>query len=239
MARAADRHRFRRKDLREPDELATLTGQAAAWLGAHRTMAVSAGVALLVVAAIALVMARMRLVRDEAATRDFQAAYETFQTGEFADAAVAFDALADQYPRAPYGRLARLYRAHAFARQGENTRAIAAYQDYLGLASKDGFLRQEALASLGYAKEAVGDLEGALDAYREAGDLEGPYRTDALLATARLHEAAGRTDEAHEIYVRLDKEAADAGLKALLQPKLARAGRPPTATTEPAAPAEP
>src|SRR5207245_2009199 len=76
------------------------------------------------------------------------------------------------------------------------------------------------VAALAHAKEATGETTPALEAYVQAGTLEGPYRTDALLSAARLHEAGGRADLAREIYARLLKEAPEPDLKAFLLSKL-------------------
>jgi tetratricopeptide (TPR) repeat protein len=215
--------RIRRKDLRAPDEFATLTTRAAAWMAAHRRLVGATGGALLAAGVVALVVGRHLAVRNEAAAREFGVAHARFAAGQFADAATGFAALAETYPRAPFGRLARLYRGHSLAREGKMAAAVTAYEEFLRVAQGD-VLRQEALALLGQAREAAGDRAGALDAYAEAGEMEGPYRADALLGAARLHESAGRHAEAQELYRRLDEDAGDPGLKALLQAKLAGTG---------------
>jgi TolA-binding protein len=144
----------------------------------------------------------------------------SFSDGKFSDAARAFEDVSTTYPRAPFGRLAGLYRAHALARSGDQAGAATAYTEYLASSPDSEYLRQEALDGLGRAKEASGDRAGALEAYTQAGALPGPYRTDALLGAARLHDASGQGEKAREIYASLLKDVSDPDTKALLTAKL-------------------
>ena len=191
MPQHAKRIKIRRKALRQPDEFETLTGQAVNWASANRGLVTGVVAALAVAGLAAVAVGHLRGAERERASLAFRTAHTTFAAGnKFTEAAEAFAALAHDYPHTAYGRLAGLYRGHAFARQGDA------------------------------AKEAIGETTPALEAYVQAGTLEGPYRTDALLSAARLHEAGGRADLAREIYARLLKEAPEPDLKAFLLSKL-------------------
>jgi tetratricopeptide (TPR) repeat protein len=220
MAQPVKRTRVRRKDIRQPDEFETLTAQAAVWAREHQSIVVGAVSALLVIGLIVLLVSRTRASRAELASVDFQVAHSVFQGGKYPEAAAGFSALAEKLPGTPFGRLARLYRGHALERQGDAAAAAVAYGEYLAIDPDTDYLRQEALVGLGHAKEAAGDATGALDAYTQAAALGGPFRTDAGLSAARLHEAAGRSSEAREIYQRLLKEAPDPDVQNLLRTKL-------------------
>jgi hypothetical protein len=220
MPQHTKRIKIRRKDLRQPDEFETLTGQAVAWADTHRPFLVGAAVVVLVLAVVTLAMARWRSSRAEAAAAEFRVAQATLQADKPTDAAKAFAVLAETYPRTPYGRLATLYRGHALARAGDAAGAATAYGEYLASSPDVGYLRQEALVGLGHAREGTGDAAGALDAYTQAAGLAGPFRADASLAEARLEEAAGHADKAKDIYERLVKESLDPDTKAFLVSKL-------------------
>lgn len=219
MPQHTKRSKIRRKDLRQPDEFETLTGQAFAWAKEHTQLLGGVVGAFVAGALIALIVSRMTASRNESAAEAFRRAKATFDAGKLGEAAEAFGAAARDYPRAPFGGLAALYRGHALARQSDAKGAATAYAEYLASATTP-YLRQEALTGLGRAKEASGDTAGALETYAEAGALEGAYRTDALLNAARLHESAGRADQARYIYARLLKEAPDPELRSLLLAKL-------------------
>ena len=232
MPRHARRLKIRRKDLRKPDEFETLTGQALTWAGEHLPVVYG----LLAVAVVALVaslaVGRWRASRNEAAAVAFRAAQGRFTEGKFQDAAQDFAYVVQRYPQAPFGRLAALYRAHAFARQGDQAAAATAYGEYLARAVDTDYLRQEAQVGLARAREASGDTAGALEAYTQAGALPGPYRNDALLGAARLDEAAGHTDQARAIYAELVKDAADPETQAFAAAKVPGAARPADAGAE-------
>jgi len=232
MPQHAKRIKFRRKDLRKPDEFETLTGQAVDWADANRPLVIGIVAAVLVVAIVFLGLARWRSSRNEAAATAFRAAHAAFTANKFSEAAQAFAEVADTYPSAPYGKLARLYRAHALAQQGDGAGAAIAYDEYLNSPPDSEYLRQEALNGLGHAKEETGDSAAALDAYTQAGALAGPFRTEALLSAARLHEAAGQQDKAREIYASLAKQAPDPETRAFLASKLPPGSIPSGTTPE-------
>ena len=219
MPQPAKRIKISRKALRQPDEFQSLTQRAADWAAAHAPLVVGACGALLAVLLAVVAVRWYESSQADAAALRFREAYATFETSKFDQAAEAFGAVSREYGRTPFGRLAGLYRAQALARQGDGA-AIAAYEEYIAASPAPEYLRQEALDGLGHAKEAGGDTAGALDTYTQAGELRGPFRTDALLAAARLHEAAGQRDKAQAIYAQLLKEGPDPDVKALLLAKL-------------------
>jgi len=232
MPQHARRLKVRRKDLRKPDEFETLTGQAVDWAQQNRPVVFAiAGVAI-VVALVALGVARWRSSRNESAATMFVGAQAAFAESNWTDAAQRFTDVAEEYPGAPFGRLAKLYRAHALARQGDHAAAATAYGEYVASDPPTEYLRQEALLGLGHAKEAGGDTAGALEAYTQAGALGGPYRTEALLAAGRLQAASGHANEARAVYESLLKTASDEETKALLTRKLAALNAAPEAAAK-------
>src|SRR5437867_3679598 len=163
MPQHAKRIKVRRKDLRKPDEFETLTGQALDWADDNRTLVGAVLGTIVIVALVVLGVGRWRSSQHEAAAASFRVAYASFSAGKFAEAAPSFAEVAETYPGAPFGRLARLYRAHALARQGDGAGAVIAYQEYLASTPESEYLRQEALTGLGHAKEATADASAALD----------------------------------------------------------------------------
>src|SRR5262249_19273617 len=98
--------------------------------------------------------------------------------------------------------------------------AAAAYSEYLAHAPGTEYLRQEALQGLGQAREVTGDTKGAQDAYEQAAAIDGPFRTDARIAVARLYEAAGQNDTARDVYLAILKEWPTGSVRALLEAKI-------------------
>ncbi len=211
--------KLNRKALRQPDEFQTLTTQAAAWAVANHRLLIGVGIALVLIALVAVVAGRFRAAQRTAAAAEFRTARAAFAASKHAEAAQSFAALATAYPNTPFGRLAHLYRGHALMRTGDAAGAAAAYEEFLATGPAE-YLRQEALAGLAHAKEAAGDVGGARDAFARAGDLAGPFRTDALVNVARLAESQGDAAAARSIYEGLLKDGADGDLKALLEAKV-------------------
>ena len=230
MPRHTKRIKIDRKALKQPDEFQTLTSQAGEWAAAHQMLLAGVAGAILVVAGASFAMGRYRTAQNDAAAAQFRTAHETFVAGKFDEAGEAFAALITEHGGTAFGQLAALYRAHTLARKNDASAAATAYSEYLAT-SPTGYLRQEALLGLARAKEGGGDKNAALDAYTEAGAIEGPYRTDALLSAARLHDALGQSDKAQAIYATLLKNAGDdVNLKTTLLAKIPGAQTPaPTA----------
>lgn len=229
MPQHAKRVKIRRKDLRQPDEFETLTGQLVDWADRNRTTLVAAAVVLVLVATGAFGVGRWRTAQNAVAHEQFRRAHALFDATKYDQAVTAFTELAVEYSRTPMGHLARLYRAHALARSGDAAGAAAAYEEYLATSLMSPYLRQEALTGLGRTKDAAGDTPGALAAYSEAAALDGPFQQDALLAEARLREAGGETDRAREIYARVLKDVPEGDLRAVLVSKLPPGAVPDTA----------
>jgi hypothetical protein len=220
MAPPAERIKLNRKALREPDEFQTLTGQVAAWAQANTTLLVCIAVAVLAVGAVAGGVNWYRTRRADAAAVLFQSGDDQFQAGKYAEAADTFASLGRDYAGTPYGRLASLYQGHALARKPDPNGAAAAYSEYLAGAPETEYLRQEALQDLGQAREATGDTKGAEEAYAQAAAIDGPFRTDARIALARLYEADGQSDKARDVYLAMLKESPTGSVRTLLETKI-------------------
>jgi tetratricopeptide (TPR) repeat protein len=231
MPRPAKRVKINRKDIRQPDEFESLATQSALWAREHQSLLAACVGVVVVIGVLGLLVARSRAARTEAAAIDFRVAHTLFEARKFHEAADAFAALGQSAGGTTFGRLAGLYRGHALARQGDTAGAATAYTEYLATSPEASYLRQEALVGLGRAKETSGDAAGALDAYTQAAAVDGPFKADAMLASARLQEASGQSEAARATYGRLMAEARDPDLRALLAAKL------PPAPAEPPPPA--
>ncbi len=221
MTEHAKKPRMTRKSLRRPDEFHHVAGEAVGWAEKHQRTLITAGVTAVVIALVVLAFGRLQATRDDAAAAAFQSAHAAFDAGRYPDAATAFAALAQEYGRTPFGRLANLYRGHALIRSKDLPGAIVAYQEFIAAGPPAEYLRQEALNGLGHAQEASsGAASAALAAYAEAGAIKGPYRIDSLLGAARLQEASGQATAAQDIYRTLLGEAPDAEMQAFLRSKL-------------------
>jgi hypothetical protein len=220
MAPPAQRIKLDRKALREPDEFQTLTNQLAAWAQANRTALVAVAAAAVAIAAVAGAVSWYRGRQEAAAAIRFQSAYDDFQASKWAEAADAFAALGHDYAGTSYGRLAALYQGHALARKPDAAAAATAYGEFLAASPPTDYLKQETLVGLANAREASGDSAGAREANEQAAAIDGPFRSDARLALARLYEAGGQADKAKEIYLAVLKDSPSGFARTVLEAKI-------------------
>lgn len=202
------RVRFRRKDLRGPDEFVEFTGRAWAWAAENRRLLVS-----LAVGVVALVVA-VGAVREyldrrvDRAAADFGAALKLYTAG---DSRGAMSAFAEVPAVGAYATLASLYRGHAALKVNDPPAAIEAYRAAAGNTSAPAYVRQEAHLGSGQALVAHGNEKEALDHFREAAGLDGPFRIDASLAAGRIAESLGDTAQARALYAEAAEQAEEGG----------------------------
>ncbi|MGD0946330.1 MAG: hypothetical protein ABSA52_02790 [Candidatus Binatia bacterium] len=200
------RRRFRRKDLKRPDEFVSRGRQVLDWGVAHaRVLSWSvAGVAALAVIVMGFIAIRAARVRQ--ANEDLTHALGDFRDGHYAQAASQLAEVASRWQSIGAGRIAGLYAANADLKAENFETATVLLDDLLGTHDWPSYLRQQTLIDLGYALEHKGDSTGAAGRYAEAASIDGPYTAAALLGEARCREQAGERDKAREIYERLERD---------------------------------
>jgi hypothetical protein len=105
--------KLRHKDLKQPDEFISLSGQVVEW-ARKNALAVQVGVGAAVLLLLTIAGARWYMQsRDQAAARDFYGASELFKREQWDAAQQDFAELAKSYGSTPYGTLAKLYAGRA------------------------------------------------------------------------------------------------------------------------------
>ncbi len=227
--------RLRRKDLRQPDEFVTLTGQALDWARAHSQIVVVGGAVLAGVVILAGALSWYQQARAERAARAFYAASELFKRDQWEAAEKSYAELAEGLGSTAYGRLALVYAGRAALRAGRPAEAATYLRDYLRAPVDDLALEQLARINLGGALEATGDHGGAREQLEAAIAIDGPARGEATLDLARIEEASGAKEKALELYQRYLADNPAAVARDLARARIvALGGTPP-----PAAPAFP
>jgi tetratricopeptide (TPR) repeat protein len=200
------RQRFRRKDLKRPDEFVSRGRQVLDW-GTENARLLSwsaAGVAALVLLVMGFTAIRNARVRQ--ANEDLSHALADFHDGRYAQAATQLADVASRWQSTSAGRIAALYAANADLNANDFETATVLLQEALSAHDWPSYLKQEALVDLGYALEQKGDATGAADRYAQAAALEGPYTAQALLGEARCREQTGEKDKARQLYQQLQRD---------------------------------
>ena len=199
------RRRFRRKDLKRPDEFVSHGWEAIEWSVTHRTtMAwIGAGVAVLLLAVAAA--GAVRSARVTQANADLAQGLAGYDAGSYAQAATQFADVASRWPSTTLGAIADLLAASANVRAG-NLEAAAPRLQAAVAEEQPVFLRQQALLGQAVLAERAGDMAPAATRYNAAAAVSGPYTALALLGEARCRERLGEKDAARELYERIARE---------------------------------
>ncbi|MFQ5667891.1 MAG: tetratricopeptide repeat protein [Candidatus Binatia bacterium] len=200
------RRRFRRKDLKRPDEFVNAGRAFIAWAQANVRLLswIGAGVVLLVIAAAGFLSMRSARVRQS--NDDLSHALARLRGGKYSQAAAELGDVAERWQSSAVGRLARLYAATADLKAHKPDAAAALLQRALHAGGWPSYLKQQALLGLGFALEEEGKFQAAGDRYAEAAAVRGPYRAVAVLGEARCRVQAGQEQVALKLYERFVRE---------------------------------
>jgi tetratricopeptide (TPR) repeat protein len=214
------RQRFRRKDLKRPDEFISLGRQLLTWATENARLmswglAAGAAVVLLVMGGFSIRNARVRQANE-----DLGRALADFHAGNYTQAATQLNDVASRWHSTAAGGVAALYAANADLKSGNLESAVVVLQELLGSQDWPSYLRQEALVALGFAFERKADMANAAARYQEAGGLNGPYKAAAVLGEGRCREQMGEKDKARELYQRFTHDFPDAPETEIVAAKL-------------------
>ena len=230
-----------RKDMKAPDAFQTAAGKAAAWVSGKQRAIVAAVVGALVLVAVVLGAISWMDSRKDAAGALL---YRTLDDADGQISSVPLpgvmvpifpsveaqyravlgraDELRKIYPSSDAARTATLAAAAANLRLAAWDAAIADYESYLAKATPKDSLSFLAVEGIARAKEAKGDLPGALAALDR---LQAPSRADrAALERARLLARSGKPDEARKILVAFPQDFKESQLRPEADKQLAALG---------------
>ncbi|HQR28811.1 MAG TPA: hypothetical protein PLL32_00260 [Anaeromyxobacteraceae bacterium] len=232
-----------RKDMKAPDAFQTAAGKAASWISGKQKAIVAAVVAALAVVAVVLGVLAWNDSRKASAggmlfrtldDADAQissvplpgVSVPTFPNAEAQYRSVLARAaeLRQAYPSSDAARTAALASGAANLRLAAWDAAIADYEGYLAGAGPKDTLVFVAIEGIARAKEAKGDVPGALAQYEK---LQGqvPARADrATLERARLLARSGKADEARKLLEAFPQDHKDSQLRPDADKQLAALG---------------
>ena len=215
------RQRFRRKDLKRPDEFVTWGRAFIVWARENvQTLAWAAGGFTIAVVVIAGFFS-LRSARTRQANEDLAQALEGFRSGRYREAANQLAGVADRWQATPIGGIAALYAAQAEVRADNTDAANSRLRDVLNGGQSASYLHQQALVDLAFVFERKGDLAAAADQYAQAASSDGPYTATAILGEARCREQAGEKEKARTLYERFAQEFSQAPEIEVVQAKIA------------------
>lgn len=145
---------------------------------------------------------------------------------ERADAAMAaYNQVIDQHPGTGPAMLAKLGQAGVFLEKRDYAHAIEAFSAVLAspLGNADADVKGRALEGMGFAKEGAGEIDGALETFKELGKLDAKgFKELSRYHQARMHLAKGEKEKAKDLLKELlgkkSEQAADPTKDALSNP---------------------
>lgn len=212
------RQRITRKELlKEPDQFLTQSALAFEWVKNHGRKIVYGVIGLLVlIGFITAWTSWQRSRRQHAAVRLHEAlklieapAPQANQTAPVPslDSGKAIEKLreiTEHYGGTPAGARAYWHLGHLYFEKGDAQAALVAYQQ-----ARDRFPRQQPLSvtlaalNVGYAQEATGACEQAIDSYASVQQSSFAWlHGEAYLGMGRCYEASGAKDKAIDVYSR-------------------------------------
>lgn len=232
----AEKIKYTRKDLREPDEFISTLGRGTAWARENRGKMVAA-VSVVVLALAGILGTRAYLLwQDQKAARDLwphlNRARELVQSPREVDPEKLvrleqfLNAYVNMHPGAGTTVFARYYLGSIAYLRGKYEVSAAQFRSAIVDSKKRDslmeFLVREGLAQ---ALEARGDVPGALAAYRDAAShAQGELRTQPWMGEARMLAAMGKKTESLEVYRRILRENPDSPMREYIEIRLSQAG---------------
>lgn len=200
------RTRYRRKDLKRPDEFVSAGRQMLLWAGDNsRRLYQALGVLALVLVAVGAWYS-LRAARARQANEDLGNALVALRGGKYDDAATQLTEVANRWQGTGPGQVASLYAASAAVKAGKYDAAATVLGGVVQGGTLAPYLRQQALVTLAFALDRQGDTAAAAARYEEAAGLEGPFTGEAILGAARARERAGDATAARDLYQRYARE---------------------------------
>lgn len=232
----AEKVRYTRKDLKEPDEFLTTLGRAAAWARENRNRVAAVAAAAVLLGGGALGARSYVRWQEQRAARELwphlSQARELLQLPQEADPQELarleeiLTAHVEGYAGTRSAVFARYYLGSIAYLRGDYEQSAARFHSALSSGSA-GDTVMEFLIREGYAQalEAKGDAAMAAQAFRAAAArATGELRTQAWLGEARALTALGQEAEAAALFRRILEENPDSPLRPYIELRLSRTG---------------
>jgi tetratricopeptide (TPR) repeat protein len=201
---------LRRKDLKRPDAVITVTARAAQWIRAHRPLALGVASALGLVAVGGGAVAAYQTAQRRDANADLGRAMAGLREGPSATAVQNLSEAARRWEGTTPGLLAAALAANTELRLGNPESAAATLATLESARSElPGYLGQQLSYASAATLESQARWREAAAAYQTAAGASGPYTALALLGEARVREQTGEVDRARELYRRCYEQFPD------------------------------
>jgi predicted negative regulator of RcsB-dependent stress response len=212
-----------RKELKQPDQFITATGQVLGWIRDHTRYLLYGVLGVVVIIGLILGWSSWQRQRQQRAAVLLQQAIKLVETASEADrvantskAIEQLQALTQHYGSTPSGAQAYWYLGHLHFDRGDMAAALTAYeQARQRLPRKQQIHSALATLNIGYAQAAAGACDEAISSFEAVRQSPVTWLYgEAYLGIGRCHERNGAPDQAIAIY---DQALADTHVTATVQ----------------------
>jgi len=199
--------RISKKKLKEPDEFITTAAKVLLWTRENLRLILT-GIIVGALVASSIVFWGIKTERREAAAlNSFHRALEILTSAEdpsskrYQEALDGFERIQREYPNSKAAQLAQLQLGQGLLESKQYDKAVETYRTFLERNPAERLYRLFALQNLGYAYEAQGDYQRALDSFQGLVDMgESFLRPSAYISVGRCYEKLGKREEALKNY---------------------------------------
>lgn len=236
----AKKKQSRKELLREDDAFIQAANTGAEWFTENRTLVVGGILAIAVVVVAGVVTMGTLSASAAAAADDLAGAMAVYQgalvaeseadpagdpptfADESARDAAALEAFAPLRGDAGPGLLATFYHASLSQKTGDLETAVAEFDSLLKNLSPKHNLYFLAIERGAYAREASGDIDGAMEMWGRINGTQAFYADRAAFHRARLTEAKGDKQAAADLFAKLEAAFPESGVLESAKNRLAR-----------------
>jgi tetratricopeptide (TPR) repeat protein len=229
----AEKIRYTRKDLKNPDEFITTFGRIVAWSKERRFALTVAAVCVAGVLALALGTRAYFQWQEAKASREIwpyldqaRAALSGPSPPDAARLASLEQSIATAVAMYPDSRAAvygQCYLGSIAFHRGEYDRSLAHFREGLKLVKDAGVMKYFLREGVGNALEAKGDYPGAAAAYADAAQFAGGgLKVESQVSEARVLALSGKKSQADGLYKQILKENPKSGIRDLIEFKMAQ-----------------
>jgi len=221
----AEKIKYTRRDLKEPDEFLTTFGRVIQWCGENRSKVTLA--VLLLVAAMVLTLGTRAYFQwqESKAGLELSASLDAVRQTLAAPALVgppsaveaSLESVAEKYSRTQAGAQAQYYLGCLAFHRGDFDKSIERFRAGIRVGKKDGVLAYLLRNGVASSLEAKGEFAAAAASYKEAAEFAGPeMKSRAQFGEARSLGLAGQKTQAVAVYRRIIEENPETPMKDLI-----------------------
>lgn len=194
----AEKSRLTRKEIKQPDALVVMSGEAVGWARSHQQQVIWGAVAAVVLIAIVGIATAYRSAQRRDANVDLARAMNLLEQDPAA-ATPQLREVAARWSGSSVAAVAELLAAQGALRTGDADGALASIAA-VEVGELPPYLQQQRLVAWGAALASKGQWAEAAEKFQEAAAMSGPYAGEALVSEARAREQAGEPDKARELF---------------------------------------